>query len=56
MSGGLIFVVGGILQSEVSKYPSTRAGVVTYNDKDYYLPIPESELSKNSLLKQNLNY
>jgi hypothetical protein len=46
----------GILQTELAKYPTTRAGVVTYNDKDYYLPIPESELNTNPLLKQSLDY
>lgn len=46
----------GTLQSELAKYPTTQAGVVTYNDKDYYLPIPEAELNKNPLLKQSLDY
>jgi len=46
----------GILQTELAKYPTTRAGVVTYNDKDYYLPMPETELNTNPLLKQSLDY
>jgi starch-binding outer membrane protein, SusD/RagB family len=46
----------GILQSELAKYPTTRAGVVTYDDKDYFMPMPESELTKNPLLKQSLGY
>ena len=45
-----------ILESELAKYPTTNAGVVTYNDIDYYLPIPESELNSNYLLKQSSGY
>lgn len=46
----------GILQQELAKYPSTMAGVVTYDDKDFYLPIPESELNTNVNLKQSKGY
>jgi starch-binding outer membrane protein, SusD/RagB family len=45
-----------ILESELAKYPTTRAGVVTYNDHDYYLPIPESEIKSNTLLEQSEGY
>jgi starch-binding outer membrane protein, SusD/RagB family len=45
-----------ILDKELQKYPTTRAGMVTYDDQDYYLPIPEDELKKNPLLEQSLGY
>jgi hypothetical protein len=46
----------GILAEELAKYPSTRAGTVTYNDKDYYLPIPETEINTNPKLTQSKDY
>lgn len=45
-----------ILKEELQKYPVTMAGVVTYNDHDYYMPIPESEINSNMLLKQSKGY
>jgi starch-binding outer membrane protein, SusD/RagB family len=44
------------LQNELAKYPGIQAGNVIYNDQDFYMPVPESEINKNVLLKQSLNY
>ena len=46
----------GILEQELAKYPSTKAGTVHYDPQDYYLPIPESELRTNPLMKQSKGY
>ncbi len=46
----------GILQQELAKYPSTRAGVVKYDDIDYYLPIPIAQLNVNPSLEQSDGY
>jgi tetratricopeptide (TPR) repeat protein len=46
----------GILQSELAKYPSTRAGIVKYDDIDYYCPLPEAQLNLNPMLKQSTGY
>lgn len=46
----------GILEEELAKYPSTKAGTVHYDPQDYYLPIPESELRSNPLLGQSRGY
>nr|WP_321356353.1 RagB/SusD family nutrient uptake outer membrane protein [uncultured Draconibacterium sp.] len=46
----------GIVEEELSKYPTTKAGVVHYDDHDYYMPAPESELKSNPLLEQSLGY
>lgn len=46
----------GILEQELAKYPTTRAGVVTYNHNDYYCPIPQEQLNVNPLLEQSLGY
>jgi hypothetical protein len=45
-----------ILEQELTKYPTTRAGVVTYNQHDYYLPIPEKQIKTNPTLKQSEGY
>lgn len=45
-----------ILEQELAKYPATRAGVVTYNDHDYYLPIPERQIKASSILEQSEGY
>ena len=46
----------GILEQELAKYPSTNAGTVHYDPQDYYLPIPESEMRSNPLMKQSKGY
>jgi len=46
----------GIVGEELAKYPTTRAGVVHYDDNDYYMPFPETELKSNPLLEQSLDY
>ena len=46
----------GILEEELAKYPTTRAGVVKYDDIDYYCPIPESQLNVNPALEQSMGY
>jgi hypothetical protein len=46
----------GILETELAKYPTTKAGAVHYDPNDYYIPIPESELKSNPLLKQSRGY
>jgi len=35
----------GVLEQELAKYPSTRAGIVKYDDIDYYCPIPIAQLN-----------
>lgn len=46
----------GILDQELAKYPSTKAGTVHYDHQDYYLPMPEKELKSNPLMKQSKGY
>jgi tetratricopeptide (TPR) repeat protein len=46
----------GILDKELAKYPSTRAGIVKYEDMDYYCPIPIAQLNVNPALKQSESY
>lgn len=46
----------GILENELQRYPTTKAGKVSYDPEDYYLPLPESELKSNPLLKQSKGY
>lgn len=46
----------GILEEELAKYPSSNAGAVHYDPQDYYVPIPETELRSNPLLKQSRGY
>lgn len=46
----------GILEQELAKYPSSNAGAVHYDPQDYYVPIPESELRSNPLLRQSKGY
>ena len=46
----------GILEQELAKYPTTKAGAVHYDPQDYYVPIPESELRSNPLMKQSKGY
>ena len=46
----------GIVEEEVTKYPSVRSGPVIYNPEDYYLPIPQQELDANGNIEQSLGY
>ena len=46
----------GILDQELAKYPSTRAGIVKYDDIDYYCPIPIAQLNVNPALVQSQGY
>jgi tetratricopeptide (TPR) repeat protein len=46
----------GILDKELAKYPTTKAGTVQYDHEDYYIPMPESELKSNPLLEQSKGY
>jgi len=46
----------GILEQELAKYPSTRAGIVKYDDIDYYCPIPIAQLNVNPALEQSDGY
>ena len=46
----------GIVEEEVSKYPSVRSGPVVINQEDYYLPIPQRELDANPNIEQSAGY
>lgn len=46
----------GILDQELAIYPSNRAGIVQYDDIDYYAPIPESQINVNPQLVQSDGY
>ena len=45
-----------ILEEELALYSTSGAGVITYNDCDYYFPIPESQIESNNLLEQSVGY
>jgi starch-binding outer membrane protein, SusD/RagB family len=45
-----------ILEEELAKVPQSTSGAVVFDEKDYYWPIPESELKTNPNLEQSELY
>ena len=45
-----------IVKEELAKYERTRNGPITYDDKDYYLPIPQGEIDINTAITQSEGY
>ena len=46
----------GIVEEELARYERTRNGPIIFDPKDYYLPIPQDELDRNTAITQSEGY
>ena len=46
----------GIVAEELAKYERTRNGAIIFDEKDYYLPIPQGEIDINTAITQSEGY
>ena len=46
----------GIVEEELARYGNVRSGEIIFNEQDYYLPIPQTELDVNTAISQSEGY